>query len=132
MTEPGPTARDYMSQRLVVFSPDMDVGRAMEVLLEQQISGAPVVDGAGVLVGLLTERDCFAVAVNASYHQHPGGKVADYMTRDVETVPADLDIVAVMERFLRGPYRRFPVVEEGRLVGLISRRDVLRAILELW
>jgi CBS domain-containing protein len=121
-----------MSSDLVVLTPDMEVLRAMELLMTREISGAPVVDPHGNLVGILTERDCLRVAFDASYHQHPGGKVAEYMSRDVETIPASLDLIAVIERFLRSRYRRFPVLEGTRLVGQISRRDILRAILELW
>ena len=132
MTETRATARDFMSSDLVVLTPDMEILRAMELLMTRGISGAPVVDPHGNLVGILTERDCLGVAFDASYHQQPGGKIAEYMSRDVETVPASLDLVAVIERFLRSRYRRFPVLEGTRLVGQISRRDILRAILELW
>jgi CBS domain-containing protein len=125
-------ARDYMSSSLVVLSPDDDAVRAMKVLVDHGISGAPVVDAHGSLVGLLTERDCMRVAYEATYHQQPAGKVRDYMAREVETVSADLSVVAVIDRFVKSRFRRFPVVEGSRLVGQLSRRDILRAVLELW
>jgi CBS domain-containing protein len=125
------TARDYMSTRLVTLAPELDVLRAMQILLDERISGAPVIDPRGNLVGILTQRDCLAVAVQATYHQEPAGRVAQYMSHPVETLPASASLMQVIEAFLRSPYRRFPVVEAGRLVGQISRRDILRAILEL-
>lgn len=131
MSDAG-TARDYMSTELVTFSPETDIHRAIRVLLERNISGAPVIDGDGALVGVLSEKDCFRVAFGASYHQERGGPVAEYMSRDVQAIDADTDIVEVAELFLKSPYRRFPVIADNRLVGQISRRDVLRALEALW
>jgi CBS domain-containing protein len=101
-------------------------------LLEKHYSGAPVVDGAMKLVGVLSKKDCLRAALNASYFQEWGGSVADYMSADVETLDADLDLVQAAERFLKNNYRRFPVMREGRLIGQISRADLLRAIAEHW
>ncbi len=126
-----PSARDYMSRSLTVLSPEQDVVRAMQILVDAGISGAPVVDAHGNLKGLLTQRDCLSAAFRASYHGETAGRVADYMTRDVETVPADTPLVELIERFYRSKRRRFPVLEANQLVGQISRRDVLRAFLEM-
>ena len=123
--------RDYMAGDFVSFTPDTDIHRAIRVLVSRQISGAPVIDENGELVGLLSEKDCFQVAFGASYHQDRAGRVADFMTVDVETVDAASDLVEVAERFLRGRFRRFPVVEGGRVVGVIARRDALRGLTEL-
>ena len=129
---PSRTARDYMSARLVTLSPETDIHRAMKILLKNRISGAPVLDEHGNLVGILSKKDCLKVAFNASYHKEWGGRVSEYMSRDVKTVDAGTDIVEVAEIFLKGPYRRFPVLSNDRLVGQISRHDVLRALDELW
>jgi CBS domain-containing protein len=68
----------------------------------------------------------------ASYHKAPGGTVGEAMTAAVETVDAEEDLTRVTERFLASRYRRFPVLEGTRLVGLIARRDVLQAVMDLW
>jgi CBS domain-containing protein len=125
------TVRDFMATELVVLSPDEDVLRAMRTLLERGISGAPVVDPHGNLLGLLTQRDCLTVAFRTAYHGDTAGHVADFMTREVETIPSEATLVEVIERFYTSTRRRFPVLEENQLVGLISRRDVLRAFLDL-
>ncbi len=125
-------ARDYMSSRLITMTPDMDISRAIKLLLKHRISGAPVCDADGRLVGVISKKDCFKVAFTASYHKQWGGPVSEYMTRDPETVDADTDIIEVAEKFLNGPYRRFPVMSNDRLVGQISRHDVLRALEDLW
>jgi CBS domain-containing protein len=126
------TVRDYMARDLLVFAPEMDIHRAMKMLIEKRFSGAPVVDTGGALVGVLSKKDCLRVVFSASYHQDLGGSVAEYMSTEVETIEVDMDIVEAAERFLAGPYRRFPVTENGRLVGQISRYDVLRALDDLW
>jgi CBS domain-containing protein len=126
------TANDFMSTDLIVFTPDMDIHRAIKALLEHRISGAPVVDGQGILVGILTKKDCFKIAFSASYHKEWGGRVSEFMSAEVETIDAEADIVEVAELFLKSRYRRFPVMKNGRLVGVISRHDVLRALEELW
>lgn len=127
-----PKISDYMVTELVTLSPEMEINRAMTVLLERAVSGAPVIDGKGELVGVLSQKDCLKAALNASYYQEWGGAVADYMTAAVETLDADLDIVEAAERFLGSNYRRFPVMVEGRMVGQISRADLLRALVESW
>ena len=125
------TARDYMTRDVVAVTPDMDLGRAVFVLINGSISGAPVIDVAGHVVGILTEKDCFRVIFEAGYHNGLCGPVSDYMSKGVETIDADSSILEVLERFLRSRYRRFPVVSSGRLVGVISRRDALRALADL-
>ncbi len=126
-----PQVRDFMATKLTVLAPDDEVMAAMRTLIEHEISGAPVVDAHGNLVGLLTQRDCLTVAYQSAYHGEKPGRVRDYMTSEVETVPAEMELVEAIERFYESPYRRFPVVAESQLVGLLSRRDVLRAVLEM-
>ncbi len=125
-------ARDYMSTQLVLFTPEMDIHVAIKALLQNRISGAPVVDEDGKLVGVLTKKDCLKIAFSASYHQDWGGCVSELMSAEVETVQAETDIVEIAELFLNSRFHRFPVLQDGRMVGLISRHDVLRALEQLW
>ena len=124
--------RDYMATELVTFNPDMEILRAVHTLLENDIGGAPVIDGAGRLVGMLTERDCMRVVLHAGYHCEHGGPVSEYMSKDVETVVAWDSIFDIAKRFFEGRFHRYPVLEDGRLIGQISRRDVMRALGDLW
>jgi CBS domain-containing protein len=126
------TVRQYMTTKLVTLTPETDLRRAIRLLLKHGISGAPVVDAEGALVGVLSKRDCLKVAFRVGYHQEHAGPVAEYMSREVRTVDVDLPLVALAERFLGSTFRRYPVLERGRLVGVISRHDVLRAIEERW
>ncbi len=123
--------RDFMSTELTVLSPDENVLRAMRLLIDRELSGAPVIDDRGNLVGILTQRDCLTVAFRTGYHGDATGTVAEYMTEEVDTVDVDTTLVQVIERFYRSPWRRLPVLEGGQVVGMLSRRDVLRAFLEM-
>ena len=127
-----PVIADYMATDLLVFPPDMEINQAVQILLERGYSGAPVVDDKGTLVGVLSKKDCLRASLNASYYQQWGGLVRDYMSTPVETLDAGLDLVQTVQIFLDRPYRRFPVMSEGRLVGQISRADLLRAMAEQW
>jgi len=120
--------RDYMAGRVVSFKPDTEVLDAIHELVQNRIAGAPVVDDQGELVGMLSELDCLKIALNAGYYGDWGGPVADYMTANVETVDADMSIIDLAQKFLTSGFRRFPVLRNNRLVGQISRRDVLRAL----
>lgn len=124
-------ARDYMTRHLVTFSPEMEVMHAIGILVEKHISGAPVLDRLGNLVGMLSEKDCMRIALAAGYYGEWGGRVGEYMHAPVSTIDADMPIVEVAQLFAEGQYRRFPVTEDARLVGQISRSDVLRALQEI-
>ena len=125
------TVKDYMSGKLVTFRPDTDVLDAIHELVKHGISGAPVIDDTGNLVGMLSEFDCMKVVLTAGYHGEPGGPVSDLMATDVKTVRAEVSIVDMADIFMESGLRRYPVINGNRLVGQISRRDVLRALTEL-
>lgn len=122
-----PIVAEYMSRELVTFPPGLEINHAAARMLDHKISGAPVVDATGQLLGILTAKDCFRPVLSASYYGEWGGLVSDYMSTEVETMDASLGLVAAAERFLATPFRRFPVLQDGRLVGIISRCDLLRA-----
>jgi CBS domain-containing protein len=131
MTPKSCLVKDYMARTLVTFKPDTDVLDAVHKLVENRIAGAPVVDDEGNLVGMLSELDCMKVALDASYHGRWGGPVRDYMTADTKTVDARMNIIDLAQVFIDSNFRRYPVLEDNRLVGQISRRDVLRALQEI-
>jgi CBS domain-containing protein len=126
------TVQDFMTRDVVTFDPDMDVLEAARILVEKGISGAPVMDRLGNLVGVLSEKDCLKIALSAGYHSEWGGRVAEYMHAEVATMNAEASIIDAARRFMEVKYRRFPVLKDERLVGVISRRDVLRALSALW
>ncbi len=132
MTKQILTVADCMQVDLVTLTDDMEIVAAVAVLLERRVSGACVLDGAGELVGVLSKRDCLKAALNASYYKQWGGVVRDYMSRNPETLAAELDLVDAAEHMIASSFRRFPVVRSGRFVGQISRTDVLEALAVQW
>ena len=106
----------------------MDVYFAIGLLLKNRISGAPVIDDDNNLLGILSEKDCLRIFANGSFYDMPGGPVSKFMTEMVSTVKPNSDLFSVADIFLKHNFRRMPVVEGKKLVGQISRRDVLKAI----
>ena len=109
------------------FAPDTNVVEAMDSFLKNRISGAPIVDAEGNMVGILSEVDLMQVVVQDSYYDESIGIVSDYMRTEVDTIDPEMDIYTLAEKFIKEHRRRYPVVSNGKLVGQISRRDVLRA-----
>ncbi len=124
--------KKYMAKDLITFTPDINIRDAMAVILKNKISGAPVVDNQKNLVGMLSESDCIKTILDGPYNNLPGGNgtVGDYMSRKVTTIEADKTILELATKFVNTPYRRFPVVDRGKLVGQVSISDVLRAIVK--
>lgn len=117
-----------MTHPAFTLRPDDSVMVALEALLHRGFSGAPVVDGDGRLLGVLSETDCMRVMASAAFHAMPEGQVLEHMSSSVETISPDLDLFEVIALFQQGTHRRLPVVADGRLLGLVTRRDVLRAL----
>ena len=122
-----PVVKNYMITRLITLIRDMDVYFAIGLLLKNRISGAPVIDNNN-LVGILSEKDCLRIFANGSFYDMPGGTVLNFMTDVLSTVKPNSDLFSVADVFLQHNFRRMPVVKGKKLVGQISRRDVLRAI----
>jgi CBS domain-containing protein len=121
--------KEFMTASLITFKQDTPVLDAIQEMVDRRISGAPVVDNLGNLVGMLSEKDCLKVALNTGYYEELGGSVSEYMTKKVETVETTASILELARLFIETPFKRFPVVsEDNTLVGQISRADVLRAI----
>lgn len=121
-------AKDIMVTRLVTLPAEMDVFDAIGLLLKNRISGAPVVDGDGMFLGIFSEKTSMQVLISAAFDQLPTSRVGAYMNEDSQRViDEDLNLLAIAQIFLDTPYRRLEVLRDGRPLGQISRRDVLRA-----
>ncbi len=119
-----------MTAAVICLTPEMEVMQAMQLFVDHQISGAPVLDERGDLVGMLTERDCIQTVISSGYHGNGlSGCVKEYMSRDVVSVDAETSLLEAANRFVTGKFRRYPVLSNHRLVGIVSRRDVISAVL---
>jgi CBS domain-containing protein len=123
-----PVVRGCMDTRVPTVSPETDILDAVRFLLRNRVTGAPVVDASGHLVGILTEKDCLRLLTTGVESGAPRGQVSEFMTTEVTTISPDTDLYFVAGLFRNSTFRRLPVVEDDRLVGAITRLDLLRAI----
>ena len=123
--------KEFMAKQLITFQSDTPIETAMESFLENKISGAPVLDDQGKLVGVLSEKDCMRTLFESSYYNNLGGFVREYMSTDLKTINIHDTLSNVADEFIKSRFRRFHVMEGNKLVGQISRRDILRAIVKL-
>lgn len=124
---------DYMSKKLVTFYPEQSILEVMEAFAKHKISGGPVMDDNGFLVGIISEADCMKQISESRYFNQPilDKSVEKYMTKNVETIPHDMSIFDAAGVFDKHNRRRLPVMEDGLLVGQISRKDIVVAALRL-
>jgi CBS domain-containing protein len=125
---PSQRVSDFMTTDVVTVRPDLPIMRLVHLIVENGVQGAVVTNESGELAGIVTERDCINVAAHAGYFDELGGTVAEFMSAHVETFAATESLMNAVERMGRSRHRLFPVIGEGRVIGLLSRRDVLRAL----
>jgi CBS domain-containing protein len=124
---------DYMSRNLTTFRADQSVMEVMNLLIKNKISGGPVVNDKNELVGIISEGDCIKQISESRYYNQPmeNVKVEQHMAKNVETIDGNMNVFDAANKFLESKHRRFPIVENGKLVGLISQKDVLKAAIKL-
>ena len=124
---------DYMTRNLVTFKPEQPVMEVIEILLRKNISGGPVVNDKNELVGIISEGDCLKEISDCRYHNLPmeDVRVDQHMIKNVDTIDGEMHVLDAANKFLESKHRRFPILENGKLVGQISQRDVLNAAMRL-
>ena len=124
---------DYMTQNLITFRTDQSILEVMELFTKHNISGGPVLDDNGFLVGIISEADCMKQISESRYFNQPilDKSVEKFMTKEVETIPHDISIFDATGIFDKHNRRRLPVMRDGILVGQISRKDIVVAALKL-
>ena len=125
------TIEKYMVplSNIVTFRPDQPIQDVISTIINKKIAGAPVLDDQHHLVGIISEKDCLRLIVDQAYYNMPPEtrKVSDYMTPQVQSLSPKTTVVEAAMEFLNSPIRRFPIVENGMLIGQVSRRHILRA-----
>ncbi len=122
---------EYMSSHVLSVKPETQAIIAINQLLEHKITCAPVVDSSGKVLGMFSEIDCMNVVLETSYNQGMSGNVADYMNTEINSVDADSSIVDLAEKFKTCCVRSFPVFKDNELVGVVSRTDILKALVSI-
>ena len=120
--------KDYMSSNVTTFKPEDSIISALRTLINKGRSGAPVLDNEGTLVGILSEIDCLKEVLMDGYYQEAGDRVANHMTKELDSVNQDDDIITCADLFMKGR-RRLPVLDGRKLVGIITRQDFARALI---
>ena len=124
---------DYMTKDLITFKPEQHVADVVEMLIRYKISGGPVVNENNELVGMISEGDCLKQISESRYYNMPMEQdlVESRMIRNVETIDGNMNVFDAANKFLESKRRRFPIVENGKLIGQISQKDILKAALKL-
>lgn len=124
---------DYMTTNLITFTPDQSIESVMQSLIKYRISGGPVVNANKELIGIISEGDCIKQISESRYYNMPiqDQTIEKYMVKNVDTIDGNMNIFDAASKFLASKRRRFPIVENGQLVGQISQKDVLKAAMEM-
>ncbi|WP_428741806.1 CBS domain-containing protein [Tenacibaculum sp.] len=124
---------DYMTKNLVTFKSNQPIEEVVSAIIKYRISGGPVVNDKHELIGVISEGDCIKEISESRYHNMPMSNhtVEKYMVENVETIDGNMNIFDAANKFLEAKRRRFPIVENGKLVGQISQKDILKAALAL-
>ncbi|MGC1205298.1 MAG: CBS domain-containing protein [Flavobacteriaceae bacterium] len=124
---------DYMTTNLITFTPNQTIESVMQSLIKNRISGGPVVNEKNELIGIISEGDCIKQISESRYYNMPmqNKTIEKHMALNVETIDGNMNIFDAASKFIEAKRRRFPIVENGKLVGQISQKDVLKAAMKL-
>jgi predicted transcriptional regulator len=130
---PSLKVSDYMTTNLITFSPNQTIESVMQALIKNRISGGPVVNEKNELIGIISEGDCIKQISESRYYNMPmqDQSIEKHMALNVETIDGNMNIFDAASKFLEARRRRFPIVENGKLIGQISQKDILKAAMQL-
>lgn len=145
------TAQDIMTQEVITISPEADVTEAVKTLLEKGINGLPVVDDQGLVIGIICQSDLVrmqkslplpslftlfdgflplssSALLETEIKRIAASKVGDAMTAKVVTIPPDMTIDQIAALMVDKKFHTLPVTDNGRLVGVVGKKDVIKTI----
>ncbi len=126
-----PIVKDFMDKVFETVTPKTRMGEAVQILMKKRLTGILVVDEDSHLLGVLSEKDCLKTIIYDGFYRVPDEMVEHFMHPPVRTIESTMGIMAVAQAFIDCPVRRLPVVDNGRLVGQITQRDVVRGMTAL-
>lgn len=121
---------DYMTKKLITFKAQDTLDHVIAQLIAYKISGGPVINDKNELIGIISETDCIKYISESKYYNMPVNNnniVEKHMVTGVDTIDKNMNIFDAASRFISSRRRRFPVVENGKLIGQLSQKDVLKA-----
>lgn len=125
---------DYMTTNLVTFKAEDSLDHVIAQLITHKISGGPVVNDKNELIGIISETDCIKHISESKYYNMPSdtnNTVGKYMVTGVDTIDKNMNIFDAAFKFISSRRRRFPVIENGKLIGQLSQKDVLKAAINV-
>ncbi|MDC1217236.1 CBS domain-containing protein [Flavobacteriaceae bacterium] len=127
------TVSDIMTHNLIVFKPQDTIHEVMTAFIKYRISGGPVLNDQGDLVGVISEADCMKEISDSRYFNMPilDKSVSHFMTKEVDTIQSNLSVFDAAALFSKSSRRRYPVMDENRLVGQVSRKDIVISALNM-
>ena len=127
------TVKDYMTTNLITFKPEQSLDDVIDSLIKNRISGGPVVNDNNELIGIISESDCIKQISESRYYNMPADNITveKHMATNVETIDGNMNVFDAAAKFIESKRRRFPIVDNGKLIGQISQKDILKAALKL-
>lgn len=127
-TLPMPAAADFMSRTVYTVTPETEITEAVGTLTSHHCSGAPVVDAQGHVIGVLTQEGCMRALAGAAFNGEAAGRVSDHMSREFVIAEPGSDLFHVVSLLSNDGGRRVLIVGEHKLLGVVTRTDVLKAL----
>ena len=118
-------AKEVMSTDIVAVRKKTDIFEAVDLMVEHNITGLPVVDDDSALAGIVSEKDVLKLLYNKVGELR---KVEDFMTKDVKAFEQEDNLAEIVDCLIKNRFRRVPILHEGKLAGIISRKDVISFI----
>jgi len=132
-------AKDIMSEHVIVIYDDMLISQVAHLMLRDRVSAFPVVNKASGLVGIITITDLFKIMIELSHGQDINAfykhlprikemKAGEVMSKAVYSIDPETSLYEIIERLLEKNIHTFPVMEDGKMVGIVGRHDILNAV----
>jgi CBS domain-containing protein len=121
-------AKEIMSRAISTIRPDQTLLDAMEILICKEVSGLPVVNDNGALIGIITEKDILNFVFSGNLKST---QVKEVMTKEVVSFTPEDDVDTIALAIGQQRFRRVPIVQGDKVVGIVSRRDILRSALQI-
>lgn len=119
--------KKLMTRKIITVKKDTPIYDAIDILVENNITGLPVVDDGGHLAGILSEKDVLALLSDLG---DDSATVEKFMSTEITSFDENDDLIAICECLVNNPFRRVPILSDGKLAGIISRKDIIKFILE--
>ena len=126
---PSILVKDYMQHNAHAIHMKANVEQVVAHLLNHSLTGAPVIDDQNIVIGFVSEQDCIKEMLHSTFFCEEPSSVTDIMHHGVLTVTPETSILEVAETMLQNKPKKYPVVRNGKLLGMISRRQILQALM---